>query len=95
VVGHAILPLFCLGGAALALWLLARFPGAGPRRPITILAGIFGSIMALSVAGEIVSPVFALGRFGPVIALVAIVLPVLTGAFWMSGCALRALAGMR
>jgi len=92
--GDAILAFFCLGGAALALWLLARFPSIGPRQPITILAAILGLIVALSVAGQLVSPVFALGRFGPAIALLAIVLPVLTGAFWVSGCALRAFAGM-
>jgi len=92
--GGAILVLFCLGGAALALWLLARFPTLGPQKPITILAAIFGSMVALSVAGELISPVFALGPFGPAIALLAIVLPVLTGAFWVSGCALRAIAGM-
>jgi hypothetical protein len=92
--GDAILVLFCLGGAALALWLLARFPSVGPQKPYTILGAIFGSIVALSVAGQLVSPVFALGRFGPAIALLAIVLPVLTATFWVSGCALRALAGM-
>ena len=91
--GDAILALFCLGGAALALWLLARFPSLGPRRPFAIMAAVFGSMVALSVAGQLVSPVFALGRFGPAIALLAIVLPVLTGAFWVSGCALRVLAG--
>ena len=90
--GDAILAFFCLGGAALALWLLARFPTAGPRRPITIMATVFGVMVALSVAGQLVSPVFALGRFGPLVALLAIVLPALTGAFWVSGCALRALA---
>lgn len=92
--GDAILAFFCLGGAALALWLLARFPRVGPRRPVTILAAVFGSMVALSVAGQLVSPVFALGRFGPPIALLAIVLPVLTGSFWVSGCALRAITGM-
>jgi hypothetical protein len=50
-------------------------------------------MVALSVAGQLVDPVFALGRFGPAVALLAIVLPALTGAFWVSGCALRALAG--
>jgi len=91
--GDAILAFFCLGGAALALWLLARFPTAGPRRPITVMVAVFGVMVALSVAGQLVDPVFALGRFGPAVALLAIVLPALTCAFWVSGCALRALAG--
>jgi len=33
-----------------------------------------------------------IGRFGPLLALLAIVLPFLTAAFWVSACALRALA---
>jgi hypothetical protein len=92
--GHAILGFFCLGGAALALWLLARFPTLGPRRPLTVIVAVFAVFVALSVAGELVSPVFGFGRFGPALALFAIVLPSLTGAFWVSGCALRALAGL-
>jgi peptidoglycan/LPS O-acetylase OafA/YrhL len=92
--GPTILAFFCLGGAALALWLLARFPTAGPRRPFTIMAAVLAVMVALSVAGELVAPVIALGRFGPALALLAIVLPSLTGAFWVSGCALRALAGL-
>jgi hypothetical protein len=57
------------------------------------MVAVFGVMVALSVAGQLVDPVFALGRFGPAVALLAIVLPALTGAFWVSGCALRALAG--
>jgi hypothetical protein len=92
--GHAILGLFCLGGAALALWLLARFPTVGPRRPVTVAVSVLAVFVALSVASELVSPVFGLGRFGPALALLALVLPSLTGAFWVSGCALRTLAGL-
>jgi len=92
--GHAILGFFCLGGAGLALWLLARFPTAGPRRPITVIVAVLAVMVAFSVAGEIVAPVIAFGRFGPAVALLAIVLPALTGAFWVSGCALRTLAGL-
>lgn len=92
--GHAILALYCLGGAALALWLLARFPTVGPRRPVTVLVAILAVFVVLSIAGALVSPVFAFGRFGPAVALLLVVLPVLTGAFWVSGCALRAIAAM-
>ena len=87
---NAILPLYCLGGATLALWLLARFPTIGPRRPFTIVAAVLAVGVALSVAGELITPV--IGRFGPAVALLLVVLPALTGAFWVSGCALRALA---
>lgn len=91
---NGILPLFCLGGAALALWLLARFPTVGPRRPFTVVAAVLAVGVALSIAGELIQPVIALGRFGPAVALLLVVLPALTGAFWVSGCALRALAAM-
>ena len=92
--GHAILAFFSLGGAALALWLLARFPTVGPRRPFTITAAVLAVGVALSIAGQLVAPVFAFGRFGPALGLLLVVLPALTGAFWVSGCALRALAAL-
>jgi hypothetical protein len=92
--GHLILVSFCLGGAALALWLLARFPTVGPQRPVTVILAVLGVGVGLSVAGSLFETVTELGRYGVALALLAIVLPALTTAFWVSGCVLRALAGM-
>src|SRR5437879_2145033 len=85
---HAMLVSFCLGGAALALWLLTRFLTAGPHRPVSIVLAILATALALSVAGELIAPVVELGHYGLAVALLVVVLPALTGAFWVSGCAL-------
>jgi hypothetical protein len=92
--GDMIITLFCLGGAALALWLLARFPSVGPQRPATIVLAVLAVGIGLSVAGALVEALAEVGRYGIVLALLAVVLPSLTGAFWVSGCVLRSLAGM-
>jgi len=92
--GNTILLGFCLGGAALALWLLVRFPELGPRR----LASVIVAVVAVAVALVLSSPVFAAfvdrGRLGASLGLLLIVLPALTLAFWVSGCVLRALADL-
>jgi hypothetical protein len=92
--GHVILMSYCLGGAALALWLLARFPSAGPRQPATVILAVLAVGVGLSVAGSLFDAVIELGRYGVAVALLSVVLPSLTAAFWVSGCVLRALAGM-
>jgi hypothetical protein len=92
--GYEILLGFCIGGAALALWLLMRFPGAGPRRPATMIA----ALLAVGVLLKVSSPIFAalvdVGGLAVPLALLGIVLPCLTLAFWVSGCLLRALADL-
>jgi hypothetical protein len=90
--GHAILVGFCLGGAALALWLLVRFPDAGPRRLTSVIAALIGVGVVLSVASPVFQALVGLGRLAVPLALLGIVLPALTLAFWVSGCLLRALA---
>jgi low temperature requirement protein LtrA len=89
-----ILVSFCLGCAALALWVLVRFPALGPRRPTSVILAVLAVGVGLSLAGALFDAVTKLGGYGVALALVAVVLPVLTGAFWVTGCALRALAGM-
>ena len=51
--GHVILLFFCVGGAALALWLLARFPAVGPQRPATIVLSVLAVGIGLSIAGAL------------------------------------------
>ena len=90
--GHVILALFCLGGAALAAWLFVRFPSAGPSRTSTVVLACLGVFVAMSVAGPLFDVVARLGSFGVPVALMTVVLPMLTLAFWVAACALRTLA---
>ena len=90
--GGTILLLFSLGCAALALWALARYPRLGPRRPAAIIVSVLALVLGMRLAGPLFDAVAGLGRYGVGLALLAIVLPTLTGAFWVSGCVLRSLA---
>ena len=90
--GGEILVFFCLGCAALALWVLARFPGLGPRRPLTIVIAVLAVVVGLPLSGPLFDAAVEFGRFGVALALLAVVLPTLTSAFWVSGCVLRTLA---
>jgi hypothetical protein len=92
--GHLILVCYCLGGAALALWLLARFPSVGPQRPLTVILAVLAVGIGLSVAEALVGALAEAGRVGIALALLVVVLPSLTTAFWVSGCVLRTLAGL-
>lgn len=92
--GNSIIVCYCVGGAGLALWLLARFPSVGPQRPLTVILAVLAVWIGLEVAGVLVGALAQVGRFGIVLALLAVVLPTLTTAFWVSGCVLRSLAGL-
>jgi hypothetical protein len=90
--GHTILALYCIGGAALAAWLFVRFPNAGPSRLSTVVLAVLGVWLAMSVAGSLFGVVAGIGAFGVALALMTVVLPTLTLAFWVAACALRTLA---
>ena len=62
--GYEILLGFCLGGAALALWLLIRFPSIGPRRPATMIAALLavGLTLAFWVSGCLLRALADLSR---------------------------------
>jgi hypothetical protein len=92
--GYEILLGFCLGGAALALWLLIRFPGVGPRRPATMIAALLAVGLLLRITSPIFAALVGVGGLAVPLALLGIVLPCLTLAFWVSGCLLRALADL-
>jgi hypothetical protein len=94
VSAYEILFGFCLGGAALALWLLVRFPESGPRRPVTMVAALIAVGLLLRVASPIFGALVGVGGPAVPVALLCVVLPCLTLAFWVSGCLLRALADL-
>jgi hypothetical protein len=90
--GNTILLGYCLGGAALALWLLVRFPELGPRRLISVIVAVVAVAVALAVSSPLFTALVDAGRLGVPLGLLLVVLPALTLAFWVSGCVLRALA---
>jgi glycerol-3-phosphate acyltransferase PlsY len=90
--GNTILLGFCLGGAALALWLLVRFPAAGPRRLTSVIVAVVAVAAALAVSSPIFQALAGAGGLAVPLGLLLVVLPALTLAFWVSGCVLRVLA---
>ena len=90
--GNTILLAYCVGGAALALWLLVRFPAAGPRRAISVILAVLAVGVALFVSTPIFTALVDAGGLAVPAGLLLVVLPALTLAFWVSGCVLRALA---
>jgi hypothetical protein len=48
--------------------------------------------VGLPLSGPLFDAAVEFGRFGVALALLAVVLPTLTSAFWVSGCVLRTLA---
>jgi low temperature requirement protein LtrA len=92
--GHSVLVWFCLGGAALAAWLIVRFPSAGPQRFSTVTGSVLALSVGLSLAAAVFEKVAGLGTWGIGVALLLVVLPALTASFWIAGCAMRTLAAM-
>jgi low temperature requirement protein LtrA len=92
--GHLILLSFCLGGAALAAWLFARFPSVGPRRFPAVIGSVLAVGVSLSAAGSIFERVANIGGWGVAVALLLVVLPALTLSFWIAACVMRTFAAM-
>jgi hypothetical protein len=90
---QAVLLIYAVGAAVLALWTDARFPGLAP-------AGLRGAVMRLAAAfaiGYLVSPAltYAVGAgLDPALALVALVLPALVVMFLAAIWAIRMLQGV-
>lgn len=80
--------MFAVGSALLALWIGLRYPQAQART----LRGAFGlagcAYLLLLLIGRATAGAESL--VGPVVALLAVVLPVFTFAFWAGICLLRA-----
>ena len=78
-----VLGLYAVGAAAIALWLVVRFPSIGPRSVTTmaIVAGV-AAAAGLQLALALIDPVAHRGPYGVVAALMLVVLPALTAMFW-------------
>ena len=90
--GNLILVFYCLGGAVLAAWLFVRFPSLGPHRLSTAVLAALAVILAMSLAGYLVTILVGAVPYGGALALIVVVLPTLTGAFWVASCVMRTLA---
>jgi hypothetical protein len=84
-----IVPLFGMGAAMLAFWLVARFPGAGPQSVKSALVVAAGLFVAQTPLLNLVNPV--LSAHGVAAALLFVILPSLTLLFWGAGCLVRSL----
>jgi hypothetical protein len=71
---------FALGAAALAFWLFLRYPRLGPRTLRGAFLTVGCAYCLLLVTGAATTA--AQDAAGPVVALVAVYLPLLTFAFW-------------
>ena len=90
-----LLEAYCIGGAGLAFWVLARFPGFGPRSLLGALGAVIGAFAIAAVIPALLSALVAGGdRTAGMIGLLGLVLPALAAIFWSAGCLLRAFAGM-
>jgi hypothetical protein len=86
----AVVDLFAIGSALLALWLLVRFPSFGPR---SLRASLIASVVCVVVEGPVLSLLEAVrNSSGQAAALLVVGLPLLTTLFWSSGCIVRAMA---
>jgi hypothetical protein len=90
--GHTIIVAYCCGGAALAAWLLVRYPSAGPQRLVSLVVALLAVVAGFPLAAALFDAVANLGRYGVAMGLIFVVFPMLTAAFWTSGCVMRALA---
>lgn len=90
-----VLAIYALGAAALALWLVVRFPSLGPRGLTGALLVGVAALAGMQLAQALIDPVAERGPYGVVLALMFVILPALTGMFWAAAQMLRSLAALR
>src|SRR5439155_18055239 len=80
--------LFAVGSAGLGLWAVARFPSFGPRSVSRSFVLVIAAFAVLSATNGLTGTVTR--AEGPAAALLLVVLPSLTLAFWACACLVRA-----
>ena len=78
-----------VGGALLALWVLARYRDFGPRTSRSSTLTVAASVLLLQGVGPAMS--WAVDALSPAVALLAIAVPGFTFAFWSGGVFMRAM----
>ena len=90
-----VISLYAIGAAAIALWLVVRFPSIGPRTvTMAVVAGVAAAV-GLQVSLALIDPVATRAPYGVATALMLVVLPALTAMFWTLALMLRLLASLR
>jgi hypothetical protein len=84
---HAVAIWYTIGAAALGLWATVRYPNRGPQRLSTSVT-LAAAALALLLASDDLTRV-ALDAAGLTAALLGVLLPVLTLAFWTSAHVVR------
>ena len=87
--------IYAVGAAAIAFWLIVRFPELGPRRMTGVLLMALAALLGMQVALAMIDPVAQRGSYGIVLALMLLILPALTWMFWSAALMLRTLAELR
>jgi hypothetical protein len=78
-----------VGGALLALWVLARYRDFGPQTVRSSILTVAASVLLLQGVGPAMT--WAKDSVSPAVALLAIAVPGFTFAFWSGGVLMRAL----
>jgi hypothetical protein len=89
---EATVNLFLVGAAVLGLWLVTRFPAFGPRSVSRSVVLVIGAFALMSATNGLTGTVAR--SEGPAAALLLVVLPTLTLAFWACACLVRAFVTM-
>ncbi|SRR6266516_3284751 len=89
---EATVNLFLVGAAGLGLWLVARFPSFGPRTVSRSFVLVISAFAVMSATNGLAGTVAR--SQGPAAALLLVVLPTLTLAFWATACLVRAFVTM-
>jgi hypothetical protein len=79
---------YAVGSALLALWIACRYPQARARTPQGAFALAGCAYLLLLLTGRATAGAESLA--GPAVALLVVVLPLFTFAFWAGICLLRA-----
>jgi hypothetical protein len=84
--------LFAVGAAVLGLWAVARFASFGPQKVGQSLVVVICAFAVMAGTDGLTGTVAS--SEGPAAALLFVVLPTLTFAFWACGCLVRAFVTM-
>jgi uncharacterized membrane protein YczE len=88
----AVANLFLIGTALLGLWVVARFPAFGPRSVTVSIVFVIVAFVLLSVTSGTTATMTR--SKGPAAALMLVVLPTFTFAFWACARLVRAFVTM-
>jgi uncharacterized membrane protein YczE len=88
----AVANLFLIGTALLGLWVVARFPSFGPRSVTVSIVFVIVAFVLLSVTSGTTATMTR--SEGPAAALMLVVLPTFTFAFWACARLVRAFVTM-